>query len=904
VLFTTFFQRKKRRSVSLLPKKPCFSNPIQMKKTYLSFLMAFCLTSFQFKAPDKPDDTRFTKVTLDDDLNEPMELAIADDGVVYYIERVGYLNSFDPKTNKKRRIAKLNVRASAEDGLLGLALDPNFLRNRWLYLYYGDPTPQQGVYANVLARFTLTTNGLSNRIEMLRVPLLHEGVSHSGGSLTFDNQGHLYLSTGDNTNPFESDGYAPIDDRPGRLAFDALKSSGNTNDFRGKILRIKPQPDGSYTIPEGNLAPPDPRGEATTNTPPLGGGGLVRPEIYVMGCRNPFRIAFDNHTRFLYWGEVGPDAGKDSLMRGPRGHDEVNQARQAGNFGWPLFVGDNKPYHRYDFDKKQSGDAFDPARPVNASRNNTGLRELPAAQKAFIWYPYAESVEFPAMGTGGRNAMAGPVYYYDDYEAFAGKFPLYYDGKLFTYDWMRGKIWTVTMHKNGDYKSMEQFLPQQEFNHPVDMAFNRRGEMYVLEYGTYWRAKNTDAKLVRIEYNEGNRAPVAKITADKTVGAAPLKVQFSAEGSFDHDKGDALRYDWLLGNGATAKGIAPTFTFAKAGVYVCRVRVTDTQGKTAENRLIVRVGNEPPAVNINWQGNRSFYFGETAVEYDTKITDREDKIIDAKRTQVMLHHLPEGEDIAGLVATGELPSKGKNLMAESDCKACHALNNKSVGPSYMQIAQRYEDDALTTLTDKIINGGGGVWTKDHVMSAHPQLLREDAAEMVKYILSLDKPRPRIAPKGQVKLSQNKGSYFLMARYTDSQGLLGQDMLRLRPARFSASEADVFQGVAKKNSNNASTMSYNESGAWIAFKNIDLTGITSLQTDTYTPKLVGNLEVRIGNPTGTLIGTVEIKGKGVELNSTPLVPQQGPQDVYLVYKEISGGIDIWNRLDLRWITLKK
>ena len=85
----------------------------------------------------------------------------------------------------------------------------------------------------------------------------------------------MFITTGDNVNPFEADGYAPIDERNGRSAFDAQGTSSNTNDLRGKILRIHPENDGSYTIPEGNLFINEDDGLA---------------EIYVMGTRNPFRI--------------------------------------------------------------------------------------------------------------------------------------------------------------------------------------------------------------------------------------------------------------------------------------------------------------------------------------------------------------------------------------------------------------------------------------------------------------------------------------------------------------------------------------------------------------------------------------------------------------------------------------
>ncbi|WP_373515588.1 PQQ-dependent sugar dehydrogenase [Persicitalea sp.] len=860
---------------------------------YLLLTFSLLLTHLLSGPGDKPENSRFTKITLDDDLNEPMELAIADDGMVYYIERVGYVNSFDPKTTTKRRITKLDIRATGEDGLLGLALDPNFLQNHWLYLYYGDMVMQGDSYTNVLSRFELTETGLTNRVDMLRVPLLHEGVSHSAGSLAFDTQANLFLSTGDNTNPFESDGYSPSDDRPGRIRFDALKSAGNTNDLRGKILRIHPEDDGSYTIPEGNLFKP--------------GQEKTRPEIYVMGNRNPFQIAVDQRNGYLYWGEVGPDAGEDGPTRGPRGHDEINQARQAGYFGWPLFVGDNKPYYKYDFEAKKSGELFDPQHPVNFSRNNTGLKDLPPAQKAFICYPYAESPEFPELGKGGRNAMAGPVYYYDDYQASPGKFPKYFDEKLFIYDWMRGVVTTVTMDKNHNYQSMERFLPDQEFNHPVDMAFDRQGELYVLEYGTYWRAKNTDAKLVRIEYNEGNRAPVAKISADKTVGAAPLKVRFSAQGSFDYDKADSLRYEWsFTANGIQAKGISPAFTFTKPGNYKARVRVTDSNGKSAENTLTIRVGNEPPVVTVDWGGNRSFYFGNNPVDYKVIVADHEDKVIPPERIKTWFHYLPEGEDVAGLMATGEMTFKGKTLMEQSDCRACHGLDAASVGPSYRAIAQRYDDDAVDKLAAKIIKGGAGVWTQEHAMSAHPQLIREDAAEMVRYILSLDKPSPQMPSRGSITTDRTPGNYVLMARYTDSGGLLGQELMRLRPAKFPASQADSYhKGISKRsNADGGFTMCYNEDKAWIKFNQVDLTGLKKVAADVFTPKLVGTLEFRIDSPTGKVVAQVPVKGDGVEVTSASLLPQSGAHDVYVVFDETAGGINIWKRLDLRTLEFTK
>ena len=81
---------------------------------------------------------------------------------------------------------------------------------------------------------------------------------HVGGDIVFDADGNLYLSTGDDTNPFQSDGYTPIDEREGRNpAFDAQRTAANTNDLRGKILRITPDGGRRLHDPRGQPVPQD-----------------------------------------------------------------------------------------------------------------------------------------------------------------------------------------------------------------------------------------------------------------------------------------------------------------------------------------------------------------------------------------------------------------------------------------------------------------------------------------------------------------------------------------------------------------------------------------------------------------------------------------------------------------------
>jgi cytochrome c len=84
-------------------------------------------------------------------------------------------------------------------------------------------------------------------------------------------------------------------------------------------------------------------------------------------------------------------------------------------------------------------------------------------------------------------------------------------------------------------------------------------------------------------------------------------------------------------------------------------------------------------------------------------------------------------------------SKGKNLIAKSDCLACHKDDAKLVGPAYVDVAKKYEptDANISKRADKIIKGGAGAWG-EVPMSPHPTLPTADAKEMVKYILSLNK----------------------------------------------------------------------------------------------------------------------------------------------------------------------
>ncbi len=718
-----------------------------------------------------PEENRFQKVVLDFNLNEPMELDMLPNEDVLFIERRGGIKLFKKAENQTRLVTTFPVYSDLEDGLLGLAVDPDYEKNQWIYLYYSPvgEKPEQR-----LSRFTFTGDTLDRASEkvLLTVATQRDECCHAAGSIEFGPDRLLYLATGDNTSPRDT-GYGPIDERPGRSAWDAQKSSANTNDLRGKILRIKPEDDGTYSIPEGNLFADASKG---------------RPEIYVMGVRNPFRISVDQKNGYLYWGDVGPDAGKDSVGFGSRGYDEVNQARKAGNHGWPYFIGNNFPYNDYDYATNKSGPLYDPKKPVNTSPNNTGARELPEAVAPLIYYPYATSAEFPLVGEGGRNVMAGPVFYLDRFPETENRYPEYYDKKLFTYDWMRGWIMAVTLDENGDYVRMERFLPNMPFNNLVDIVFGPAGDMYALEYGTNWFAQNTDARLIHITYSSANRVPLAVITADKTIGKTPFTVSFSAEESKDFD-GDDLTYEWAFGDGETSSEKNPTHVFQQPGEYKATLTVTDPSGESATENMLLIAGNDLPEIKVSFKGNSRFYWDNADFEYSVEVTDTEDGSInsgiDPSAVTFTADYLQRGHDVteviqghqANMAASAFLV--GKALYEASDCKACHQLSEKSVGPSLTQIADKYtvNERVIADLTEKVIKGGSGVWG-DLMMSPHPQLSNEEAEKMIQYILSLSGksgnaglPHQGTYAMNKHKASEKEGSYIFTASYTD-QGANG------------------------------------------------------------------------------------------------------------------------------------
>lgn len=861
-----------------------------------------------------PDADRFSKAVLvgGNVFTEPTEMTILPNNEVLIAQRRGEIMHYDPETNELKQVALLDVYykaleaegVNAEEGLMGLQKDPNYAENHWVYAYF-SPTGDEWV--NRLSRFQFKDGvfDLDSEQVILDVDSQREICCHTGGSIAFGPDNLLYLSTGDNSTPFNEpevkyvhNGYGPMNDIPGHEQYDARRSSGNTNDLRGKILRIKVNEDGSYDIPEGNLFPK--------------GTDKTRPEIYTMGHRNPYRISVDPKNGYVYWGDVGPDARVDSIAtRGPMGYDELNQAREAGNFGWPMFIANNKPYVAYNYETGASGEAYDPEKPMNNSRNNTGLVELPKAMGAYAYYPYGESADFPQVGTGGRNAMAGPVYYTDLYNSDY-ELPEYYNGKLLVYDWMRGWMKAVSFFEDGSFNKMEPFASEIDINSLIDMEIGPDGRVYLLEYGSGWFRMNEDSGLSYIDYNGGNRPPVIDdFIVDKTSGPLPLTINASVSAR-DREK-DEVSYIWDLGNGTTKETTEAVlaYTFEEAGEYNISVEVKDKkEASITSNTVTVVAGNSRPVVSIDLSGgNSSFFLPGVPIKYEVNVQDADGGDIDKSNLYVSVDYRESMDEVNQSLGHQQVSAEvtGKAYTLSMDCKTCHKEKEASIGPNYMDVAMKYKDDSNATsyLQNKIISGGSGVWG-EVAMPAHPAITKSEARQMALYIQSLagnGSKKASLPAAGTVVPNPTQGAnvFVLTASYTDNGSgeagpLTGSESVTLMGSTVPFTPTTTAQGMMPIAFNGMDLLLVPPQECWFALEDIDLIGVSSafITAGWQEPPLTGlDFEMRLNDPEGKLIGKGSMPkpvagqpGGMIPIRLTTSVPEKA-EKIYFVYKPREG-----------------
>ncbi len=220
--------------------------------------------------------------------------------LLFVVEQPGSIRVVRKGKTLRREFLDIRERVSygGEEGLLSVAFDPGYERNRRFYVYYVNRAGNIEVDAFRRKRGNATRAAPSSRRKLIEIP--HPSFdNHNGGQLQFGPDGLLYVGTGDGGSAGDPDGNAQ-----------------NPNVLLGKLLRIKPGKNGNYSIPRGN--------------PFAGRDGAD--EIYALGLRNPYRFSFDSRAGDIWIGDVGQNSWEEI--------DRVGRGALAGsNFGWDIFEG-------------------------------------------------------------------------------------------------------------------------------------------------------------------------------------------------------------------------------------------------------------------------------------------------------------------------------------------------------------------------------------------------------------------------------------------------------------------------------------------------------------------------------------------------------------------------------------
>ena len=619
--------------------------------------------------------SNFTRTVLVPDASAPIGIDVAKDGKVYWSEigsvgftSEGVIRMHDPAgaAGNKTTVATIPTRAdhgNSEDGVLGMSLEPGFdladPSKRDVFVYYsprpdaGDTWPTTGsaqtVGYNQVSRFTLNDAGTavvagSERV-ILRVPKskisgspsgfpggpTDSGPGHVGGAgLDFDSEGNLYLGVGDDVSPNASghNRYPPMDYRAAER-WDARKTSANSADLRGKIVRVKPLDEiaagtnpgigQTYAIPEGNMFP-----TGTAN---------ARPEIYAMGFRQPFTVHTDPaNPGTVTVGEFCHDNNTNQADRAPAGVCEWNLLDGPGFHGWPFCVGNNSALNtswRWNYASNSSTNSqydcsqsslpsdinYAPTGQTGAPPTYAGLANLPGpAVPATIWkkYPGAaggqSTADFGDLSAGGMQPVTGPVYRYDEETAGPGAFPPYYDGSWIINN--RGSnegFWKEVRLRedNNDMLHVHDWLPYNAAGTDpaslnglvIGTQFGPDGALYMSRFpvGCCRNEINTQqVQIVKIEFNvadqcEADTQPpnaAHELTGQAYPGQPNTYVNSVSLRLTANDVGCAgtETIEYRLSGAPDWQPYDGPVTFDEAGAYTVEYRATDRMANTSAPR--------------------------------------------------------------------------------------------------------------------------------------------------------------------------------------------------------------------------------------------------------------------------------------------------------------------------------
>ena len=430
--------------------------------------------------------------------------------------------------------------AYRERGLAGVAVDPGFASNHFIYVTYIF-----NKFGNCEAEYTDTPVGRVSRFELkddntvdrASEHILIDNIPsvvgvHNVGDVKFGKDGYLYVGVGDGGCDYAGDSGC----------FDSNNAAISTSGLVGKILRI---------TRDGGIPPDNPfvgSGTARCNVDGATSPGLACQEIFALGLRNPWRMAFDPNTpdtRF-YINDVGQDTW-----------EEINQGIAGANYGW------------------NSREGFC----VNGSTTDCSPIAPTGLTNPLLAYGRSDGC---SSITGGAFVPNGvwPTEFNDAY--------------LFS-DFVCGAIFKLVREDNGTFTRQPFISGLGGEATAVDLQFGPQDGRTVLYYTTF----NNGGEVRRLAFvSDANRPPVAAFTATPDFGSVPFQVTFNASGSSDPD-GDPLTYTWNFADGSPpASGVIVRNLYGTAGTYLATLTVSDSKGGTSTATHRIDAGNAPPQVTI------------------------------------------------------------------------------------------------------------------------------------------------------------------------------------------------------------------------------------------------------------------------------------------------------------------
>jgi glucose/arabinose dehydrogenase/Ca2+-binding RTX toxin-like protein len=507
----------------------------------------------------------------------PTGLAFTPDGRMLITSKGGLLRVYkDGALLPPALDIRAKVCTERDRGVLGVAVDPSFATNRYVYLYYtykkfGVCDLQTSLSpVNRVSRFVLADSNVVNPAsEVVLIDNIPQpGGFHDGGDLHFGKDDYLYVTSGDGGCDWQGNsGCNELND-----------ASRDQHVLLGKILRITR----NGGIPAANpfLGADSARCNTTGSTDP----GKKCQETYAWGLRNPYRFAFDPNslaTRFFI-NDVGQDVW-----------EEIDLGQAGVDYGWNVREG------------------------PCALGSTTDCGPPPAGMTNPIYYYNHDT---------GCSAATSAAFVPN------GVWPVEYDGSYLYGDYVCGKFFKLSPDGLGGYSASEF---ASSVGGVTAAAFGPYGTTQALYYLSWF-----GGEVHRLAYNPGNRTPNADVAADPTYGNVPLAVGFDGTGSsdpdndsltYDWDFGDGSQHETT----ATAN-----HTYQTAGTYTATLRVRDPQGAEDTASVRIDAGNFPPTPTIQSPSpTKLFRVGET-ITLKGSATDPEDGQLPVSKLSwtVILHH--------------------------------------------------------------------------------------------------------------------------------------------------------------------------------------------------------------------------------------------------------------------------